>query len=72
MATTRYLRLAGQWAKITRDTKARKWTFALGYEGEHLPRHVHVNDFKHVGLTWYDADLHARYLIVNRSITAGR
>ena len=60
--TERTIRDKGQWIKITRDSKARKFSFARGYEGQ--IKAVSVNTWPMSAIpTWKEAEEFAQQAI---------
>ncbi len=52
--TDRTMRTDSAWVKITRDNKARTFTFAKGYTGEYTARQIETLSFKWVA-NWTEA-----------------
>ena len=48
---------------VKRDAPKRVWTFAVGLEGRAALFSIEGR-FRDVGDSWYDADIHARMLIL--------
>lgn len=59
--TDRTIRTTGQWVKITRDNKARTFTFAKGYKGDYQAVEISELPFKWVA-NWTEATEHAQRL----------
>jgi hypothetical protein len=60
--TERYIRNKGQWVKITRDSKARTFSFARGYDGNFQAVTVQTWPMSAIP-TWVDAEYFAQRAI---------
>lgn len=59
MATEKTIRTDSHWMKITRDSKARTFTFAMGYQGDFKAHEIKKYSFSFMP-TWTDAEEHAK------------
>jgi hypothetical protein len=57
--TDRTMREGALWMKITRDSKARTFTFARGYAGDAKAVEIQSFPFKRIP-TWAEAEAHAQ------------
>jgi hypothetical protein len=54
MTTEKYIRTDAQWLKITRDSKAKTFTFARGYKNSFEAHDIEVISFKWIS-NWKEA-----------------
>ncbi len=52
--TEKYIRTDSQWVKVTRDNKAKTFTFAKGYKGQFSAHDIETLSFKWVA-NWTEA-----------------
>jgi hypothetical protein len=52
--TEKYIRTDSQWVKVTRDNKAKTFTFAKGYKGQFSAHEIETLSFKWVA-NWTEA-----------------